>query len=581
MARVKLKFGRVFKSWVAVLKRPRVRKVLLLVSASLIGVLLLVQLVYPGDRTLPGTMLAEHNITGWTKPDIEKLATELYETSTIEVGGSHKTMLARSLSAVGVSIDMKAVAEETTEYPLWLRFIPTSLFWYGREHEAFSGAVDQDRLDIFVAESESSFVIKPEHAKLAVEGAQVKVVDEVRGATLSADEFKQGVKGIAYRLGGPTVLDVKFSYSEPAIKKGDLSTLQQKAQAIVNAPIKLTFEHTSEAVTSETLASWLVFHQDEAEMVDDIAIDINNDMALQFVHTSFDKVVAKPAGVTEVYLTDGVEQSRTTGPDGRAVDEAATRAALTEALLGEGTTDIALPARAVPATVKKHHTFTKSQRGLQAYVNSLADEGNIRVSVTQLGGNGWAASYRGNEQTVAASTYKVYVVAYALNQIAEGELSYDDQINGTSFRECISRTIINSDNSCPEAMIAKFGRSTLNDFLYARGYSRATTFTSAGAAQTTANDLVRAMIEIERGMLVKAGERDFMLGLMRAQTYRQGVPAGSSATVADKVGFLNGYLNDAAIVYHSGGTYVLSVMTDGLSWGKIAEITRKIEGIMY
>ena len=101
MARVKLKFGRVFKSWVAVLKRPRVRKVLLLVSASLIGVLLLVQLVYPGDRTLPGTMLAEHNITGWTKPDIEKLATELYETSTIEVGGSHKTMLARSLSAGG------------------------------------------------------------------------------------------------------------------------------------------------------------------------------------------------------------------------------------------------------------------------------------------------------------------------------------------------------------------------------------------------------------------------------------------------------------------------------------------------
>ena len=59
------------------------------------------------------------------------------------------------------------------------------------------------------------------------------------------------------------------------------------------------------------------------------------------------------------------------------------------------------------------------------------------------------------------------------------------------------------------------------------------------------------------------------------------VPAGTSATVADKVGFLYGYLNDAAIVYHPSGTYVLSVMTDRLSWGKIAEITRKIEGIMY
>jgi beta-lactamase class A len=89
------------------------------------------------------------------------------------------------------------------------------------------------------------------------------------------------------------------------------------------------------------------------------------------------------------------------------------------------------------------------------------------------------------------------------------------------------------------------------------------------------------MIDIQQSTLVKGGERDFMLGLMRAQVYRQGVPAGTSAVVADKVGFLNGYLNDAAIVYHPNGTYVISVMTSGASWGKIAEITRKIEGIMY
>ena len=71
MARVKLKFGRVFKSWVAVLKRPRVRKVLLLVSASLIGVLLLVQLFYPRDRALLGTSLAAQEVSGWTSNDIK------------------------------------------------------------------------------------------------------------------------------------------------------------------------------------------------------------------------------------------------------------------------------------------------------------------------------------------------------------------------------------------------------------------------------------------------------------------------------------------------------------------------------
>ncbi len=581
MRKAKAWFGRFFTADMAVLKRPGVKKALIITGASLVGVLLLVQLVYPRDRTLLGTYLGEHDISGWTKPDVEKLAKELYETSTVEVEGSGKTMLARSLSAVGVTIDAKEVANETVDYPLWLRFVPTSVFWHGHAHEQFSGAVNQNTLNKFVADSESSFVIKPENAKLTTDGAKVKIVDQVRGATLSADEFKKGVKDITYRLGGPTVLDVTFRYSDPVIKKGDLAALQQRAQAIVDTPLKLSFDSTSEAVSHETLASWLVFGQDDAKKADDVTIEINNDVALQFVHTAFDKVVAKPAGVTEVYLTDGVEQSRKAGAEGRAVDEAATQTALHDALLGDGTTEVSVPARSVPAQVKQHHTFTKSLRGLQAYLNSLADEGDIRVSVTQLGGNGWSASYRGGVQTTAASTYKVYVVAYALNQIAEGKLSYDDQINGTSFRECISRTIVNSDNACPEAMIAKFGRSTLNDFLYERGYSRATTFTSAGAAQSSTNDLIKAMIDIQQSTLVKGGERDFMLGLMRAQVYRQGVPAGTSAVVADKVGFLNGYLNDAAIVYHPNGTYVISVMTSGASWGKIAEITRKIEGIMY
>ena len=49
----------------------------------------------------------------------------------------------------------------------------------------------------------------------------------------------------------------------------------------------------------------------------------------------------------------------------------------------------------------------------------------------------------------------------------------------------------------------------------------------------------------------------------------------------DKVGFLEGYLNDAAIVTHPKGKYVMSIITKSQSWGKIAEITRKLEDIMY
>lgn len=573
--------NRAVKSYLKFFANPKVKKIVIIISASLVGVLLLVQLFYPRDRALLGTSLAAQEVSGWTSNDIKKLADELYEKSTIEVGGSGRVMLARSLSAVGVKINTSEVVEEVTNYPLWARFVPSSVFWYGHAHDEFAGSINSKTLDKFVAENEASFVTAAENARLAIDGSKVKIVKEVQGARLAADQFKSGVRRPSYKFGSSTALDVKFVFSDPAVLSSDLLAKQKIVQAMADKQISLKYQDKTVAAAPEAVASWLVIGQDDIKSADDISVDINQEAALQFVHTEFDKTVAKAPGTTEVFLTDGVEQTRKPGPDGQAVDDGRVAADIKAAIVDGGDTNVAVAAKVIPAKIKNNHTFTKSQRGLQAYLNSLADEGDIRVSVSQLGGSGWSASYRGGEQTTAASTYKLYVVAYALDQIAEGKLSYDDQVNGTSFRECMSRAIIKSDNACPEAMLAKFGRSTVNEFLYEKGYSRATTFSHSGATQTSANDLIKILTSIERGDLVKGAERDFMLGLMRVQVYRQGVPAGTSATVADKVGFLYGYLNDAAIVYHPSGTYVLSVMTDGLSWGKIAEITRKIEGIMY
>lgn len=64
---------------------------------------------------------------------------------------------------------------------------------------------------------------------------------------------------------------------------------------------------------------------------------------------------------------------------------------------------------------------------------------------------------------------------------------------------------------------------------------------------------------------------------MKRNIYRQGIPAGANGQVANKVGFLDGLLHDAAIVYSPSGTYALSIMTDGSNWGTIAELTRQIE----
>jgi beta-lactamase class A len=151
----------------------------------------------------------------------------------------------------------------------------------------------------------------------------------------------------------------------------------------------------------------------------------------------------------------------------------------------------------------------------------------------------------------------------------------------TDVAGCHERMIVVSDNACAEKFIDGFGATNLNNFLYGNSISRLTTFTSSDASKTTAADLEKLLIGIENGSKVSGSDRSRLLDAMGRQKYRAGIPAGSSGKVEDKVGFLWDYLHDAAIVRHPKGTYAAVIMTKGASWGRIAEITKELERIMY
>ncbi len=138
-----------------------------------------------------------------------------------------------------------------------------------------------------------------------------------------------------------------------------------------------------------------------------------------------------------------------------------------------------------------------------------------------------------------------------------------------------------SANNCAEYWLKKWGKTNINNELHGLGFSSATTFSTSDAAHTSAADLQKLLIGLYNHSLFSVDNANRLLGLMKQQIYRSGIPKGSSGVVADKVGFLWAYLNDAAIVYHPKGTYVLVIMTNNQSWSKIAQITTKIEDIMY
>ena len=232
-------------------------------------------------------------------------------------------------------------------------------------------------------------------------------------------------------------------------------------------------------------------------------------------------------------------------------------------------------------TIVYDRSYNHSQKALQSYVDQVTSGKDIEISVKQLTGDGWSASSGTSKSVVSASTYKLFISLILMKKIDAGSISWSDSIQGTTVENCLYKTIVVSANNCAEDWLGQWGRTNVNNTLYGLGFSTATTFMASDAVHTSAADLQKLLIGLHNKSLFSSDNASRLIGLMKKQVYRQGIPTGSSGTVADKVGFLWNYLNDAAIVYHPKGTYVLVVMTNNQSWSKIAEITKKIENIMY
>jgi len=189
----------------------------------------------------------------------------------------------------------------------------------------------------------------------------------------------------------------------------------------------------------------------------------------------------------------------------------------------------------------------------------------------------------------AASTYKLYLAGYLMDQKQHGNFSWTSD-NEDGF----SRMIVNSDNDFSEDQISKYGLNALSEFAKEQGWY-APVFQADKAAQTTSYGLQLLLEDLEAGTgaFKNASDQAKILDLMGKQVYRSGIPAGAGeadagTVVQDKVGFLDDTNNDAAIVtLPNGQKYILVIMTNGhkqsglSGFPRIAEITKNIQKIVY
>lgn len=224
---------------------------------------------------------------------------------------------------------------------------------------------------------------------------------------------------------------------------------------------------------------------------------------------------------------------------------------------------------------------------VQGSLDSIFAGAQYSVEVTNLKTGATKVSIGADEQFTSASTYKLYIAYSMIFAVENGTVTWNSSLNGTTLRSCFSDMIIQSDNAFPTAWLEKYGFQAVSQQVAQAGFSG--TQIAHADMRTTPADLTDYLTRLYSGTstdattgattdFMDADSRAYLIQCMESQIYRSGIPAGigDSGTVADKVGFLDGLLHDAAIIYTDKGDYTMVIMTDGSSWGAIAQAAATI-----
>lgn len=538
--------------------------------------MLAVQLLYPSGRGLPFARVNNDSIFFVSHDDITSKLSTIQQSGTVAVviDGSTTT---EPLTTTGITINTDDTANAALDYPLWQRFVPLSIVFTKLRSQPMKVTFDEGKISDVAGNIAKAEYKAAVNATLSVEGKTVKVHNDETGAQVQPSDIINTLKSTTYHSRDTSI---KLARTPIAVerKTSDIQAVKKQAETIISTTTSLSVADKKYDVSGAELASWLTFSDGDNNSL----ILALSDEKMSAYLASISKELTIAPGVTKVSTVDGQEVSRIPGSAGRGIDVDKVKKAIEDAVLAsQPTVAITTDFVSLAPIEQVDKQFTATQRGLQAYITDLSATKSMNISVQQIGGAGWSASAKASDQVISASTYKLFVAYVLFEKIKTGGYTWDQPMLDTTIAGCFDRMIVRSDNACAEKFIDMITTKVLDDTIHAGGFSSATTFRSTVATKTSAADQLRLLLGLQDGSIIGGSDRDRLLGAMGRQIYRQGVPSGTNGSVQDKVGFFNEVLNDSAIVTTGRGTYAVSIMTRNSSWAEIAQITRKIESLMY
>lgn len=543
-----------------------------------LGVIVAIQLLYPYDRGLPFAAVAGTSVHMATHDKMAEVVTEKFNSTKVNLVISPTISTEFELKAAGAEPNTEAMIAKLSDYPLWQRLIPGSIIFRSNQVVTADVYYTSAPFKEFIDAKSKQLSFGSQNARLAIKEGQLIATEAIEGNEIDSAGLLKVVSDSDLVLGGTTSISVPVKQLPAQTYSKDLVNVRQAAETALAHTVTITIGGQQFLPEKAEIASWIVLAEDEKKA---ITLAVDKEKIKAYLSQLNGKVGVQP-GQTNISIVDGREIGRSTGSVGRVL--------VTDGLADQIAAALLVPPAAIAVngelrevlpSVIYNSKYTATQEGLQAYVSDLSKAKNVRIVIQQLDGGRWTALARANESTPSASTYKLFVSLVLFDKIDKGEVHWNDPMLDTTVAGCFERMTVASTNPCAESWLAQWGRHYVNDFIYARGFSTGTTFTSNIANHTTAADLNKFMTGLNNGTLVSGANRDRLLSSLGRHPYRYGIPTGSQGAVHDKVGFLWDYVHDTAIVNHPRGNYIMTVMTKGQSYAAIAAITREVERIMY
>jgi beta-lactamase class A len=547
-----------------------------IVIGIILFILVIVQLAYPTDRTLPFTKVADIEIGSLTKREAIQYLFNNYGSVqlTVTIGD---TSIKTTTDKAGVLVDFQKAADAAARYPWWQRLIPLSLFYKAAVINAKPEVSLDDQLaKQFAADVKRQCDRAASEASVAINGADVVLKQATDGRNCTDTAITQGLAAALFRHGSATTA-IQPNIIRPH-KTTQVATSQlQRAKSMIATNVMISVADKMVSVPKQTIASWIVFSDDPAKGV--FEVTLNDEAIRSYLQSLKSNIYIEPVPVY-VHVLDGNETSRDEGKPGRDFDYDSMVKQIKQMLSTGKVAIISAQTTAVQPSLQYLYNYSQSQRGLEKLLADIAaSKGNYAISVIELSGMGRVASVNGGRKYVTASTYKLFVAYMVLKDLESGGLKWDDVItDGLNVRQCFEEMIVRSANRCAIAYIARYGAGNIVNKMHELGFASVEHNSTWWA---TVSDMALYMKRLERGELLQGESRDFLLGLLKRQVWRYGIPTGiPSVTIADKVGFLEDYIHDLAIVYSPKGTYILAIMTKGGSYGGMADVARRVHRYM-